>query len=161
MERAYRQSKYIEPNPDMLLLTCYDAMDCNFSQKGTSQVAVICMSYSDPWEKIPPQQYYETKCRMADQILNIVEKHFPGIRAHIEEIEIATPLTYMRYLGTPGGAIYGFEQFTKDTNYFVSPRSPIEGLYLAGAWAGSGGFQPTLQSGIEAGKAVIRELKNR
>ncbi len=91
---------------------------------------------------------------MAEQILDIVEKHFPGLRDHVEEIEIATPLTYMRYLGTPGGAIYGFDQFRKDTNYFISPTSSIDGLYLAGAWAGTGGFQPTLQSGMAAANAI-------
>ncbi|MBW2181574.1 MAG: NAD(P)/FAD-dependent oxidoreductase, partial [Deltaproteobacteria bacterium] len=33
---------------------------------------------------------------------------------------------------------------------FSSPRSSIDGLYFAGAWAGSGGFQPTLTSGGSA-----------
>ncbi|MBW1642933.1 MAG: NAD(P)/FAD-dependent oxidoreductase, partial [Deltaproteobacteria bacterium] len=78
----------------------------------------------------------------------------------IEEIEIASPLTHMRYLGHPCGAIYGFDQYAKDSNLFVSPRSSIEGLYFAGAWAGSGGFQPTLTSGGSAARAVLRSLEN-
>ena len=31
----------------------------------------------------------------------------PENREHIEELEVATPLTMMRYLNSPDGAIYG------------------------------------------------------
>ena len=72
-------------------------------------------------------------------------------------MEVSTPLTHMRYLGHPGGAIYGFEQYAKDSNLFVSPKSPIQGLFFAGAWAGSGGFQPTLMSGASAARALLKK----
>ncbi|MGE5454966.1 MAG: hypothetical protein ACM3O9_07190, partial [Methylocystaceae bacterium] len=90
------------------------------------------------------------------QLLNLVEAHFPGFREHIEEIEVATPLTHYRFLHTPGGAIYGFEQYPKNSNLFVSPKSPIGGLYFVGSWAGDGGFQPSLMSGGSAARSVIK-----
>jgi hypothetical protein len=43
----------------------------------------------------------------------------------------------------------------------TSPRfdaSPISGLYLAGAWTWIGGFQPTLLSGAEAGRAALAAI---
>ena len=65
----------------------------------------------------------------------------------------------MRFLGQPGGAIYGFDQFAKEGSLFTSHKSPVKGLYLAGAWAGSGGFQPTLTSGGQAARAIIKDFK--
>lgn len=109
---------------------------------------------------IPPQQYFEKKYEYADKLLSRVEKLYPGFREHIEELEVATPVTHMRYLATPGGAIYGFDQYIKDSNMFVTPRSPIAGLYFAGAWSGSGGFQPTLTSGGAAARSIIKDFRS-
>ena len=67
----------------------------------------------------------------------------------------------MRYLGTPGGAFYGFDQYAKDSNMFIPPKSPIKGLYAAGAWAGAGGFQPTLISGGSAARAILRDMQKQ
>jgi prolycopene isomerase len=89
----------------------------------------------------------------------MAEKTYPGFRNALEEVEVSTPLTHLRYLGHPGGSFYGFDQYAKDSNLFVSPLSGIEGLYFAGAWAGMGGFQPTLESGVAAAKAVYRQWK--
>jgi phytoene dehydrogenase-like protein len=65
----------------------------------------------------------------------------------------------MRYLGHPGGAIYGFDQFAKDSTLFITSKSPIKGLYLAGAWVGSGGFQPTLTSGRSAARSILKDMR--
>ena len=142
-----------------MLFTCYDVDDPEFSPKGTCQGALISLAYSDPWLKIPPTHYFEEKYKYAENMLNVLYQVFPNCRNHIEEIDVGTPLTHMRYLGHPGGAIYGFDQWTKDTELFLNKKSPIEGLYHAGAWIGSGGFQPTLMSGASAARAVIRSLK--
>ena len=89
-----------------------------------------------------------------------MEGIFPGIRRHIEELEVATPLTHMRYLGHPNGAIYGFEQYMKDSMFFQPGRySPIEGLYFAGGWTGDCGFQSTLQAGLSAAASIARRFK--
>ncbi len=92
-------------------------------------------------------------------MLKRVEEIYPRVRDHIEEIEVATPLTHMRYLGHPFGAIYGYETLTKDSLFFQPGRySPIQGLFFAGGWAGDQGFEPTLRSGISAAKSIIRRL---
>jgi phytoene dehydrogenase-like protein len=94
-------------------------------------------------------------------LLDIAERVYPGFTDALEELEVSTPLTHLRYLGHPGGAFYGFDQYAKDSNLFVSPLSGIEGLYFAGAWAGMGGFQPTLESGVAAAKAAYGYLETR
>jgi len=145
--------------PEAALFTCYDVDDPEFSPAGTCQAALVGLQYAAPWAGIAPHRYAETKYRIADNFLKLAETVFPDLRSHIEEVEIATPLTHQRYLGHPGGAIYGMDHFAKDARFFQDLKPAIPGLYLAGAWAGSGGFQPTLESGAGAGRAVIKSLR--
>jgi len=159
-DRDYAESKRLECDRSSFILSCYDVADTDFSPAGTCQAALVTMKYADPWLKLPPQQYASAKFKCAEQLLDRAEKVFPGMKAAIEEIEIATPLTHMRYLGHPGGGPYGFDQYSKDSTMFVAPKSPIQGLYCAGAWYGSAGYQPTLTSGASAARAIVKELKS-
>ena len=159
-DREYEMTKTREFGDDAgLLMTCYTAMDPSFSPPGTSVAAIIALQYAESWLQVAPENYAEEKFRVANVILDGAEKVFPGLRGHIEEMEIATPITHMRYLGHPGGAFYGFDQYVKDSASFVSPKPPVEGLFLAGSWATSGGFQPTLDSGARTARAILRKLQ--
>ncbi|MDD3852611.1 MAG: NAD(P)/FAD-dependent oxidoreductase [Syntrophomonadaceae bacterium] len=161
MEDAFTACWEIESHNDYTLVSCYNISDPDISPPGTSQVCIVDLKYGESWLNIPPHQYFELKEKVAGQILDRVEHYFPGFREHIEEIEVATPITHMRFLGTPGGAIYGFDQYAKDNNMFTPPRALIKGLYFAGAWAGMGGFQPTLTSGTTAARQVLKDIKRQ
>jgi len=144
---------------ELMVMSCYDVVDPGFSPEGTCQANIVTLKYGDPWLRVPPSQYHRTKYRCAEAMLRRVEEIYPGIRDHLEELEVATPLTHMRYLGHPNGAIYGFEQHTKDSMFFQPGRhSPIQGLYFAGGWIGDCGFQPTLEAGLSAARSIIRKL---
>lgn len=145
-----------------MALSCYDVADPDFSPPGTCQLNVVTLKYGEPWLRVPPGEYHRVKFRVAEAMLGRVEAAFPGMRGHIEEIEAATPLTHMRYLGHPNGAIYGFEQYTKDAMFFQPGRkSPIPGLSFASGWTGDCGFQPTLEAGAAAARTIIRELDKK
>ena len=146
-------------SPKSVLFSCYDVDDPEFSPKGSCQGALLTSSYLEPWLKVPPARYFEFKNLYAQQLLELLYQVFPKCEDHIEEMEISTPLTNMRYLGHPGGAIYGFDQFTKDNDLFLKKKSPINGLYHVGSWAGMGGFQPTIQSGYSMGNTIIQSLR--
>lgn len=158
-DKAFASSRTMEVEDDALILSCYTLEHPSFSPPGTTQVAIVCLKYADSWIDLAPEEYYATKYNMADKILARVESLFPGFRGHIEEIEVATPLTHMRYLGHPGGAFYGFDQYVKDSTLFIPPTSPIEGLYFAGTWVSTCGFQPTIESGNGAARAIIKQLR--
>ena len=144
---------------ELMVLSCYDIADPDFSPPGTCQANVVTLKYGEPWLRIPPRQYHDVKYRCAESMLKRIEQIYPAARNHIEEIEVGTPLTHMRYLGHPGGAIYGYEQLTKDSLFFQPGRySSIKGLFFAGGWSGDCGFEPTLRSGISAGKSIIRRM---
>ena len=144
---------------DFVGLSCYDVADPDFSPPGTCQANVVTLKYGEPWLRIPPRQYHDVKFRCAEAMLQRVYEIYPEAKNHIEEIEVGTPLTHMRYLGHPLGAIYGYEMLTKDSLFFQPGRhSPIQGLLFAGGWAGDNGFEPTLRSGIAAAKSIIKRI---
>ena len=158
MDSAYLAGRTMD-KPGAALLSCYDVDIPDFSPEGACQCALVTMQYADPWLSIPPNRYADVKYKYAQGLLDLAEMVCPGFRNRIEEAEPATPLTHLRYLGHPGGAIYGFEQYAKDSKMFMSPRSPLKGLYFVGSWAGQGGFQPTLESGLAAAKTILKSMK--
>jgi prolycopene isomerase len=144
---------------EVVAFSCYDVADADFSPPGTCQLNMVTLKYGEPWLRVPPSEYFRVKHRCAEAMLRRVEDFFPAIRKHMEELEVATPLTHMRYLGHPSGAIYGFEHYTKDSMFFQPGRySPIQGLYFASGWIGDAGFQPTLHAGVAAAKSILRDL---
>lgn len=149
-----------EIGDEAMLLSCYDVADPDFSPPGTCQANVVTLKYGEAWLRVPPSSYGKLKYSCAEAMLRRVEEVFPGVRGHIEELEVATPLTHMRYLGHPNGAIYGFEHYTKDAMFFQPSRqSPIKGLYFASGWVGDMGFEPTLQAGRRAATSVLKLLR--
>lgn len=157
-DSIFNRMKDIDINDkDAMMLSCYNLIDSGFSPPGTCQVALVTLKYGDPWLAIPPEQYADEKYRIAAAMLKEAEKTFPGLQQHIEEIEIATPITHLRYLGTPRGSIYGFENHIKDSTLFIPNDSSVKGLYLAGGSVGLCGFQPTLDSGVVTAKKLIRD----
>ena len=140
MDEAFARWKTLEQQ-GVALLTCYDVSDPDFSPPGTCQAAFVTLQYGDPWYLVPPHQYYDTKYRYAEGMMSLAEKVFPGIRGHIEEMEIATPMTHLRYLGHLGGAIYGHDQYTKDTQYFMA--TPLRSRACILRALGLPSFQPT------------------
>lgn len=160
IERSiHAQMGRLDIKDELMVMSCYDISDPLFSPPGTCQVNLVTIKYGDPWLNIPPGQYHAAKFRCAEAMLQRTEAIFPDIRQHIEEIDIGTPLTHMRYLGHPAGAIYGFESRTKDS-FFFQPghRSPLKGLVFAGGWIGDPGFEPTLRSGALAARSILKQM---
>lgn len=158
-DKQFAGMRRLDTRDDYLLLSCYNFDDPNASPPGTSHISIVDIKYAIPWLTLSPSEYHKAKFEAAEGILQRIEEVFPGFRSHIEEIEVGTPLTHMRYVNTPGGAIYGFDQYAKNSNFFLSPNAPIKGLALAGAWAGPGGFQPSLMSGGSAARAIRKYLQ--
>ena len=143
--------------PDGILFTCYNVTDPKFSPPGTSVVVMTTLAHARPWYMISPERYVDVKNQFAEGMLDIAEKYFPGFREHIEVIEVATPVTNMRFTGNPHGAIYGFYNYLSDSGLLrMRHKAPIDGLFFASAWTiPGGGFQPAIMAGsIAAGRAL-------
>lgn len=146
------------PENDPLVATCYTVDDPEISPKGTSVITAGVLKYSKEWEKLSPEQYYEMKYEAGRRILNRLEEMYPGIKEHVEEMEIATPLTHMRYLNHPGGAIYGYEQDLMQSVFFFPTESMIENLEFASGWVNACGFGPNYMYGDKVASKIAKEI---
>ncbi|MGW8700123.1 phytoene desaturase family protein [Streptomyces eurythermus] len=156
-DRTYASWRTLEPARG-ICVSSYDVAPIGFAPSGATHVSLMTLQYGDVWEKIPPAGYAQAKFAYAETLLDRVEAIAPGIRDVIEEVDVATPRTMARYLGHPGGAIYGYDQDrTENWLFRDSVRDPgVEGLHLAGSWAGMGGFQPTLEAGHRVARRLLR-----
>lgn len=147
--------------PDWGMVTCYNFIDLELAPKGKSVVTLVALQYGEAWKDILPEQYISTKYEFGDKLIDLVEKAYPEIRAHIEKAEVATPMTMMRYLNTPGGAIYGFKQTLQDGHLFRESLDAIDGLYSASSWTSMGGFQPTYLNGYYTARKILKRSNIR
>ena len=89
--------------------------------------------------------YEDFKRRHAERLIAEVEKHLPGFAAAIERYYTSTPLTYLDYTGTEGGAMYGV---AKDISLGPAGRVPyrtkVPNLLLAGQNVNSHGMMGVL-----------------
>lgn len=57
----------------------------------------------------------------------------PGLAASVESVIVSTPQTWEKYLGLPQGSAYGIaKDFTHPLSTVLSPRTPLENLFLTG-----------------------------
>lgn len=157
---VFKNAYELMPDTDALITTCYTIDDPSVSPEGTSIITAGALKYGKAWMELSKDEYYDTKYQAADIIIERLEEHFPGIRSHIEEIEVATPLTHMRYLKHPEGAIYGFEQDVNSSVYFFPNEDQIENLTFSSGWVNICGFGPNYLYGEKVAKKILKgELK--
>ena len=143
-----------------LAVTAYNVADESFSPRGTTALVLTYGGYGDPWKKLSPEQYIETKQRMADKAIERAQMVAPGIRDHIEVMDIATPLTNIRYSGNPGGSFAGFRE-SRQANAIgnIPARGPLEGLYFSNAWVNmGGGYFPSIMGGKITSGSVLEDM---
>ena len=156
--KDFQDAYKLLPEHDPLVATCYTVDDPAVSPKGTSIITAGTLKYSTEWEKLSPEQYYETKYEAGRRIVARLEAMYPGFTSHIEEMEIATPLTHMRYLNHPGGAIYGYEQDLLNSVFFFPAESKIPNLEFASGWVNACGFGPNYLFADKLAKRIAREV---
>ena len=157
--KDFKDAYKLLPENDPLVATCYTVDDPLISPKGTSVITAGTLKYSTEWEKLTPEQYYNAKYEAGRRILGRLEEMYPGISNHVEEMEIATPLTHMRYLNHPGGAIYGYEQDLNQSVFFYPAESKVKNLEFASGWVNACGFGPNYLFADKVAKRVIKEME--
>ncbi len=135
------------------------------SPEGTTILYITSIfTGEDAWSEVKPEDYFKAKREYADKMIENFEKATgTSIRDHIEEIEIAAPMTYARYLDAPNGTIYGF---ANTGSYGIVQRimtdaigGGIEHLYYGGGYGTrSLGYNPSYSTGYEAAVNVIKAI---
>lgn len=148
-----------------LVATCPNLPLPDCSPEDTCMLSLMTSVYGDVWAHVAPEDYHKTKTEIAAQIIDYYERSMGiSIRPYIEEIEIATPATFARVLGTPNGTPYGYRNYGWDA---MLPRflrreaeQSIRGLRFCGAFGERlDGFNGTYLCGNNAGLLTIRDIR--
>ena len=137
----------------------------DFSPKGTCVMSITTSVYGDDWAKVKAQDYRKTKYKIAEEMIDYYEKTTGiKIKPYIEEIEVASPVTFSRYIGSPNGTPYGYQTSNWDGVFvrtvFKHFEKPIKGLHYVGAYTeGSLGYNQTYKSGINAIEEIKKEAQ--
>ena len=79
------------------------------------------------------EDYLQFKQTKTNECLNLVQSRLPQLREAIEHVYTSTPLTYNYYTLTPEGSAYGIcKDYFSPHLTLLSPRTPLQGLYLTG-----------------------------
>ena len=149
----------------------YDNLYKGYSPEGKNTVNILVLQGYSHWEKYEKdywkgnkKEYRAEKEKMADILIKKVEETvLPGLSEAIEVKEIGTPLTNVRYTGHYRGAVYGWDQTMNNTGPNRVPHStPIEDLYLAGAWTQPGhGYGAVVPSGLQCFAEIMKKWKEK
>ncbi|MDR2771345.1 MAG: NAD(P)-binding protein [Clostridiales Family XIII bacterium] len=141
-------------------LTCYNIDDKDYSPEGTCVLTTLTSKLTEPFAALPPERYFDAKFAYAEKMLDYLYDFYPKVKDHIEEIEIFTPMTIQRYIGSQSGAIYGVDSHIKDLIATkLNARSPFKGLYFCGASFMFGGFHTTMMGGNTAARVILNDLR--
>lgn len=134
------------------------------SPPGTTILSLTTLYRPEAWAEVKPRDYVKVKNESARGLIEDFEKATgTRVREHIEEVEVATPVTYARYTGVHGGAIYGYEPDTWDSliprMMAMNEEKHIKGLEFGGGYAfRCHGYSSSFMSGQVAGLLTYASL---
>ena len=147
------------------IINCLNEILPDSTPAGTGQLFLTTMSFGDELKGVKPQDYKKLKTKVAEDLIDTCEKALNiSIKPHIEEIEIALPPTFCRYLNTPYGTPYGYQLEKWDS---MIPRTiqfeqdqPFDNFIFCGATQERGdGYGCAYYSGEKAANLTIKAIK--
>ncbi len=150
----------------MMIANCLNCVIPDSSPSGTCTLFLTTMLTEEAWGDVRAQDYKKLKNRIAERMIERYEtKLGVSVKPYIEEIVVAAPPTFARYLNTPNGTPYGYRLLPWDTMISrimnLKNESPVKGLYFTGAHAERGdGYSSTYAQGSSLGKRILKEAAN-
>jgi phytoene dehydrogenase-like protein len=93
------------------------------------------------------ERYKAEKERIADRVVALLDKRFPGLAAEVEMRDVSSPTTFVRYTGNWKGSFEGWQVTPKTWSLGKVMKKTLPGLdnfYMAGHWVEPGGGLPAV-----------------
>lgn len=128
-------------------------------------VSVVGADRLANWKSLDAASYEEKRTRWQAAIVAALDRVFPGFASSVVSSVFSTASSINTYLNAPDGAVYGFAPLPPVGPMWKgagrSPKTPIDNLFLASAYAGSGGYTGAILAGAAAAQKVIATLPVR
>jgi all-trans-retinol 13,14-reductase len=150
-------------SPEQNINSCYlsfPSLKDPTAQSHTAEVMIFAdYEYFSQWQEQPWRKrdadYYALKDRITKNIIEFVERHYPGFQDLIEFADLSTPLTIAYFDASDRGTIYGIPFVPERLQQpWVGVKTPIQNLYLTGADALAPGIMGAAFGGVMAAAAV-------
>ncbi|MCR5523514.1 MAG: FAD-dependent oxidoreductase [Clostridia bacterium] len=147
------------------IINCLNHVIPDCTPPRTSQLFLTTITFDDVMKGVKPRDYKKFKNKVAKDLIETCEKALNiEIQPYIEEIEIALPPTFSRYLNTPYGTPYGYRLDLWDS---MIPRTiqfaqdqPYDNFIFCGASQERGdGYGCAYHSGEKAANITVAALK--
>ena len=162
--KQYDLMKTIESN-EVQATVCLNRAYPECSPEGTTMMYFTTLYMSDDWANVKPEDYFKVKDYVANKMIDRFEQDTGcKIRDSIEEISVATPMTYARYCGHPEGGIYGHESQYWDglmpRLLMMAEDHKTRGLRFAGGFSMRlSGYSSAYFSGDITGRQTVGDIK--
>ena len=135
---------------------CYDPA---LAPEGKSVLTVSFLNTNyTHWKKLyeDSENYKSEKEKLADDVIDRLEKRFPGLKEQIEVVDVATPVTYERYTGNWKGSYMGWMSSAEMADKVMKRTLPgLSSFYMAGQWVYPGGGIP---GAVTSGRHVMQVI---
>ena len=162
--KQYDNAASIETHDDYCVTVLNNAIP-DASRPGSCYLQFSKFYTQSVFEGVTEEEYFKLKDKIAmDTVVNYEKVSGLDIRSHIEEIVVAAPVTWARYLGTPYGDVYGYEPRTWD-GMFPRVQSAhldytVKGLrFVGGHGTQMDGYSQAYLSGAEQGRFTLLDMK--
>lgn len=97
------------------------------------------------------EEYYKLKETISNNLINLVEKNFPGFKDMVCYTELSTPLTMKSFVNWNKGMYNGIPATPERYKLkFLQPRTPVKNFYLTGCDISSLGIVGAMMGGVVA-----------
>jgi phytoene dehydrogenase-like protein len=106
-----------------------------------------------------PEKYRTEKQRVAELVMEAIERRIPGVRDSIEVVDVATPASIIRYTGNWKGSMEGWLA-TPKTGFKALPGMlpGLKKFVMVGQWVSPGGGLPSgIMTARRGVKAICKE----
>lgn len=163
--KQFELMKTIDTN-NAQVAVCLNIANPDCSPVGTTILCITALYTDNCWANIEAVDYFNEKDKLAARLIANYE-NTTGVIIHnsIEELEVATPMTFARYTATPQGTVYGY--YGDDWDGII-PRIMTEatdcdtnGLRFCGGWGAQlAGVNSVVASGRNAAFATLADIQN-
>jgi phytoene dehydrogenase-like protein len=140
-------------------LANYGALDAGLSDGGLTLVSAVGVDRLENWASLSKEAEKRRRELWLDALQADIDRAYPGFAAAVRTRMLLNARSMQGFLGTPGGAVYGFAPTPFARGVFAgiprSARTPVPGLFLASAFAGSGGYTGAILGGAEAARMAL------
>lgn len=116
-------------------------------------LSVVGPDHIANWDGLMPEHYRCKRERWQAALVTHLDAHYPGLAQAVTSSSFNTARSVQQYLNAPHGAVYGFSP----AQGAGSPHTPTPGVYLASAYAGTGGYTGVIEAAGACTDIILRE----